>query len=150
MHAWNTNIYFIGTIYAIYMSNSRDVDVWNPVRNPCTCIYPAIYVKSAFLATEEILYGVRGSLVWDESETFSSFNRSSVNFDVYHRVFRRRLGVDFSFTSGVRIRTTTKCTLSATIKTPRRTVVVQRAGRRRPVLLVGNKVTNVISDSLTI
>ena len=68
---------FSGPIYAIYMSNSRDVDVWNPVRNPCTCIYPAIYVKSAFLATAEILYGVRGRLVWDESETFSSFNRWS-------------------------------------------------------------------------
>ena len=40
-------------------------------------IYPAIYVKSASLATEEILYGVHGSLVWDESETFSSFNRWS-------------------------------------------------------------------------
>ena len=29
------------------------------------------------LATEEISYGVRGRLVWDESETVSSFNRWS-------------------------------------------------------------------------
>ena len=34
-------------------------------------------VKSASLATEEILYGVRARLVWDESETVSSFNRWS-------------------------------------------------------------------------
>ena len=36
-----------------------------------------ISVKGASLATEEILCGVRGRLVWDESETFSSFDRWS-------------------------------------------------------------------------
>ena len=40
------------------------------------------------------------------------------------------------------VRTTTTCTPSATIRTSRRTVVVQRHGRRRTVLLVCNKVTN--------
>ena len=34
-------------------------------------------VKGASLATEEILYGVRGRLLWDKSETVSSFNRWS-------------------------------------------------------------------------
>ena len=36
-----------------------------------------ISVKGAplLLATGEILYGFRGRLVWDESETVSSFNR---------------------------------------------------------------------------
>ena len=70
------------------------------------------------------------------------FIDTSVNFDVYHRLTRRRLGVDFSFTSGVRVRTTTTCTPSATIRTSRRTIVVQRHGRRRTVLSVCNKVTN--------
>ena len=38
-----------------------------------------ISVKGAplLLATGEILYGFRGRLVWDESETVSSFNRWS-------------------------------------------------------------------------
>ena len=65
----------------------------------------------------------------------------SVNFGVYQRLIRRRLGVDSSFTSGVRVRTTTTCTPSATITTSCRAVVVQRHGRRRMVLLLSNKVT---------
>ena len=56
------------------------------------------------------------------------FIDTSVNFDVCHRVFRRRLGVDSSFTSGVRMRMTTTCTPSATIKTSRRTVAVKTYG----------------------
>ena len=40
------------------------------------------------------------------------------------------------------VRTTTTCTPSATIRTSRGTVVVERHGRRRTVLLVCNKVTN--------
>ena len=91
------------------------------------------------------------ALVWDESEAVSSlidgasakeglrratnpqlegqiFIDASVNFDVYHRLIRRRLGVDSSFTSGVRVRTTTTCTPSATIKTSRRTVAVKTYG----------------------
>ena len=36
------------------------------------------------------------------------------------------IGVDSSFTSGVHVRTTTTCTPSATIKTSRRTVAVER------------------------
>ena len=102
-----------------------------------------------------------GRLIWDESRW--SFSEASVkdalrratyyglklNFHRYigqlrrhHRLTRRRLGVHSSFTSGVRVRTTTTCTPSATIRTSRRTVVVQRHGRRRTVLLVCNKVTN--------
>ena len=54
------------------------------------------------------------------------FIDTSVNFDVYHRVFGRRLGVDSSFTSGVRVKTTTTYTPSATIRTSRRTVAVER------------------------
>ena len=54
------------------------------------------------------------------------FMDTSVNFDVYHRVFGRRLGVDSSFTSGACVRTTTTFTPSATIKTSRRTVAVER------------------------
>ena len=54
------------------------------------------------------------------------FIDTSVNFDVYHRLIRRCLGVDVSITSGVRIRTTTTCTPNATIKTSRRTVAVER------------------------
>ena len=172
-------------------------------------------MKGASLATEEIWQGVRGRLVWDESETVSSFDRwsfgerrtkrllsyglklnfidssvkgetfwllffrklraqtyilksidrwsfgerrtkkgylamvwswtfidISVNFGVYQRLIRRRFGVNTPFTSGVCVRTTTTCTPSATIKTSRRTVVVQRHGRRRTVLSVRNKVTN--------
>ena len=122
-------------------------------------------VKGASLATEEILYGVRGSLVWDESETFSSFNRWSfgerktkkgflamhgfkLNFhrcigqlDVFHRLIRRRLGVDSSFTSGVCERTTTKCTTSATIRTSRRTVAVERT-RKASHIFVSQLSTN--------
>ena len=62
------------------------------------------------------------------------FIDTSVNFDVYHRVIRRRLGVDSSFTSGVRVRTTTSYTPSATITTSRRTVAVEGHGRRGTVL----------------
>ena len=98
-----------------------------------------------------------GRLIWDESRwSFGEasvkdvcgylfvvwswiFIDTSVNFDVYHRLIGRRLGVVFSFTSGVRVRTTTTCTPSATIRTFRRTVVVQRHGRRRTVLLVCKK-----------
>ena len=40
------------------------------------------------------------------------------------------------------VRKTITCTPSATIRTSRRTVVVERHGRRRTVLLVCNKVTN--------
>ena len=54
------------------------------------------------------------------------FIDKSVNFDVFHCLIRRRLGVDSSFTSGVRVRTTTTCTPSATMKTSRRTVAVER------------------------
>ena len=78
------------------------------------------------------------------------FIDASVNFDVYHRLIRRRLGVDSSFTSGVRVRTTTTCTPSATIKTSRRTVVVHRAGRPRSVaFLVAIKVPQVPSSKVT-
>ena len=117
------------------------------------------------------MHWVRGWLVWDEYETVSSFNRwsfgerrtkkgflamvwswifidTSVNCDVYHRVFRRRRGVDSSFTSGVRVRTTTTCTPSATIKASRRIVVVQRAGKRRTVLLLVSN--NVTGDDRTV
>ena len=65
-----------------------------------------------------------------------------VNFDVYHRLIRRRLGVDSSFTSGVCVRTTTTCTPSAMTRTSRRTVVVEGHGRRHTTLFVSNKVTN--------
>ena len=54
-----------------------------------------------------------------------NFIDPTVNLDVYKRVFGRRLGVDSSFTSA-RVRMSTTCTPSATIKTPRRTVAVER------------------------
>ena len=50
-------------------------------------------------------------------------------------------GVDSSFTSGV-CKDDDTCTPNATIKTSRRTVAVERSGRRRTVLLVSKNVTN--------
>ena len=85
----------------------------------------------------------RATFAWFEA----IFIDTSVNFDVFHRLIRRRLGVDSSFTSGVCVRTTTTCTPSATIRMSRRTVAVERTRKRRTVLFVSNKVT---SDDRTV
>ena len=87
-----------------------------------------------------VSYGERRAVgkVWSRI-----FIDTSVNFDVYHRLLGRRVSVISSSTSGVRVKKTLTCTSIAMIKTSRWAVVVQRTGRRRTVLFVRNKVTNV-------
>ena len=68
------------------------------------------------------------------------FIDKSVNFDVFHCLIRRRLGVDSSFTSGVRVRTTTTCIDEAQRRRrPAEQSPSKGHGRRRRVLLVSNK-----------
>ena len=63
-----------------------------------------------------------------------NFHRWSVNFDVDHRLVGKRVCVDASLGSGVRVRTTCACTLNASKRTSRWTVVLQKTGRRRTAL----------------
>ena len=70
------------------------------------------------------------------------FIDTSVNFDVYHRLIGRRLGVHSSFTSGVMWGRRLRACQAQRQGRPAEQSSSKGHGRRRTVLLVCNKVTS--------
>ena len=69
------------------------------------------------------------------------FIDTSVNFDVCHRLFQRRVSVILLSTRCVSMRPTTKSTPTASNTTSRWAAVVNRKGKRHTVFLVNKKGT---------
>ena len=102
-----------------------------------------------------------GRLIWDESRwSFGEASAKDASRKATYPWFEAEFSLIHRSTSSLsspyqktpwrplfvykwrHVRTTTTCTPSATIRTSRRTIVVERHGRRRFFLLVCNKVTN--------
>ena len=147
----------------LHDSNFQNVTItW--YRLSMLMVYPS-HTLSTFLTPLNPLSGslgfeidlgfcVIGSLVWaffdrcfhgeisDIGKTWNLlFIDTSVNFDVCHRLFQRRVSVILLSTRCVSMRPTTKCTPTASNTTSRWAAVVKRTGKRHTVFLVNKKWT---------